>query len=116
MAASHPDTWTTPKWHPDFGNAEEETECLRRFAKALLAACPQTQLRLEKPEAGYTYVTVMLYDTTIAEVYCVKDAVPSRSLRYGVFRFKDDQEYEDYCTTEAEAAALIEALVSSPVT
>ena len=80
MLTSNPDTWTAPLWHPDFGNAEEETIRLRAFAKTLLAKGRQVEVTLEEPEEGYLYVQVVQHSNTIAEVYYVKD--PETGLDY----------------------------------
>ncbi len=108
MSISNPDTWTSPKWHSDFGNAEEETARLRGFAKVLLKQCPEVQVNLEEPEEGYLYVDVIHEGRTVAEVYCVKDPDNPQSLRFGIFVFDGTQERESYCSTEMEAVKVIE--------
>lgn len=111
MPTSNPDTWTSPAWHADFGNAEAETVRLRAFAKTLLTKCPQVEVNLEEPEEGYLYVQVVHHSKTIAEVYCVREP-GTDTLRYGVFILEGDHEDEHYCSTESEAVKVIEPLLN----
>lgn len=107
MPTSHPDTWTAPRWHADWGDAEAETKRLRAFAKLLLAKCPEAAVSLEEPEEGYMYVAVLRDSKTVAEIYCPADSENAPASRYAVYTFADDEETESYCATEMEAVALI---------
>jgi hypothetical protein len=107
MATSNPDTWTSPRWHSDWGNPEEELSRLQACAKALLRKCPDATVTLEQPEEGYMYVQVSHHSQLVAEVYCVKQSDKPDSLRYGVFVREGDDESENYCSTPEEAVELI---------
>jgi len=107
MATSNPDTWTSPRWHSDFGNPEEELSRLQACAKALLRKCPDATVSLEQPEEGYMYVEVSRDSQPVAEVYCVKEPGKPDSVRYGVFVFTGKGEAETYCSTPDEVVELI---------
>ena len=47
-----PSVWTSPIWHPDFGDVESELEHLRQVAQSVAQQLPQLAVGLNVPEAG----------------------------------------------------------------
>ncbi len=70
--SQHPETWTTPVWHPDWGDPRAELEHLRDFSKSLLKRLPSACVELKIIEPGYMYVLVRLACATEAGVYSNK--------------------------------------------
>ena len=113
--SNHPDTWKTPQWHPDLGDANSELLHLQDVAKATLQLVPRLGVRLELPEPGLMYVSVWDQNRRVAELYS-KEGIGSVSPRkYALFLLPDTpDEEEHYCDSPVEIVNLLMKLPPSP--
>jgi hypothetical protein len=93
MDFNEPSSWTAPRWHPDFGDPEQELQLLRKFAQRLRERT-ECLVQLRFVEEGY--MTVDLYERgnerfgTVCVTTRDRDAT-SRS--FALFIDRDTREY-----------------------
>lgn len=99
---THPEQWTPPVWHEDFGDPQPELERLRLLALGLHAE--GLSCRLDCYEPGYMRVEVFKGELQVAE-YCMVGA--PRVARYAVFVGRGSDQTEWYSDSADNARAHI---------
>ncbi|MDZ4821621.1 MAG: hypothetical protein SGJ20_21885 [Planctomycetota bacterium] len=62
-------SWPTPQWHPDWGDAELEMRSLKEFSLQLVARDERFDVEINHIDVGYVRVEIFLQQRRCAELW-----------------------------------------------